>query len=79
MDHVIPRWRGGGDEPANLRVVCGSYNSSRGAMGSDMIDYKSEMRIPQPEVRPKAEAQQPTPPPRMRIVRVKQKRPKAEQ
>lgn len=29
-DHVVPIAEGGGDEPANLRVLCRSCNSSRG-------------------------------------------------
>lgn len=31
LDHVVPRARGGGDEPSNLRTACRSCNSSKGA------------------------------------------------
>jgi 5-methylcytosine-specific restriction endonuclease McrA len=31
IDHIIPRARGGSDEPSNLCIACGPCNSSKNA------------------------------------------------
>jgi hypothetical protein len=35
VDHMLPRSRGGGNEQANLQVLCRRCNSSKGAMTQD--------------------------------------------
>ena len=37
LDHVIPRLRGGDDEPSNLVTACRSCNSSKGAR--DLLEW----------------------------------------
>jgi hypothetical protein len=33
IDHIQPIWAGGGDEPSNLRVLCGQHNQHRYRVG----------------------------------------------
>ena len=44
VDHIIPRSRGGGDEAANLRLVCREANTAKRAMlDSELFDLCSEI------------------------------------
>ena len=34
VDHVVPKSRGGADDPDNLQLLCGACNSMKGTKGA---------------------------------------------
>ena len=43
VDHIVPRSRGGADEPYNFAVACRSCNSSKGAR--DVTEFVTSLRF----------------------------------
>lgn len=42
VDHIVPRSRGGWDDPVNLQTLCAACNEAK---GEQIIDYRADVRL----------------------------------